>query len=199
MDGIGGCMKKINIWKYLFFFLLALIIGGGIFLIKEITSKREDIKVVDEYKAWDKKDAAFLLSMNKEQVNKLINKYLSEFLDNETIKYGFILEERALFTGQYKIFDEEVSFYLYFEPNVLEDGNVLLKAKSLSIGTLEIPISTIMSYIKNNYSLPEWVVVDAENESITLNLDKITFNNMAFKAKQINLLEDKIIAEVFLK
>lgn len=191
--------KKINIWKYALLLLVAIIIGGSIFLYTRITENREPLLREESYKQWKADDPSFQVQITKEQVNKLINEYLDKFLDNSSIKYGFLLEEQALFTGDYEFFGETVTFYLYFEPYVLDNGNVLFKAKSLSIGTLEVPISTIMGYIKNHYSIPKWVEIDPKEETILFDLSAIIFKDyFGFQAKQIDLIENNILFDVYL-
>ena len=47
----------------------------------------------------------------------------------------------------------DIPFYLYFDPYVMANGNVQLKAKSLSIGTLGLPIKEVLKFAKRSYKL----------------------------------------------
>src|SRR5699024_10420131 len=79
------------------------------------------------------------VNSNKSQVNQLIDFYLSDFQKDQEVKYNFELRNEALLTGEFQVLRFPITFYLYFDPYVTEEGNVQLKAKSLSIGTLDLP------------------------------------------------------------
>lgn len=84
------------------------------------------------------------INSNKSQVNQLIDFYLTDFQKDQEVKYNFELRNEALLTGQFKVLNFPITFYLYFDPYVTEEGNVQLKAKSLSIGTLDLPTSEVL-------------------------------------------------------
>ena len=66
----------------------------------------------------------------------------------------------------------QVKFALNFVPEKTSQGNVILHAKSLSVGQLKLPMSYIMSYIKKNYTLPDWVSLNQKKRTILLDLNK---------------------------
>lgn len=189
--------KKINIWKYAFLILVACIIGVTIFLWSRISSPREDSSVFEVTQS--DSSSNFQVEMNKEQANKLISYYLNDFLKDSGIKYNFYLENQALLNGTFKLLGHDVSFYLYMEPSVIENGNLQLKAKSISLGTLDLPISTVLSYIKKQFDLPEWVVVDADKEIMYLYLSEWEIQkDTRIGIDEINLVDDDILINVYL-
>ncbi|MPN16248.1 hypothetical protein SDC9_163586 [bioreactor metagenome] len=81
----------------------------------------------------------------------------------------------------------------------MENGNVQLKAKSLSIGTLSLPIKDVMNMVKRNYNLPKWVEIDTKDLTVMLRLDKFRMQNgMYIKADKINLVDDDIRFSLYL-
>ena len=104
-----------------------------------------------------------------------------------------------MLTGEFEILTFPVTFYLYFDPYVMENGNVQLRAKSLSIGTLNLPVSEVMKMVKRNFKFPEWIEVNSEEQNIMIRLDKFQMGNGLFmKANRINLLDDEIQFSLYL-
>lgn len=184
--------KKINPWKVAFISLVAVLIGGVWFLAMRINQPREDESnlVKTEMVAGE---SIVTINTQKEQLNQLIDHFLNEFLENSEVKYDFYLKNEALLTGEFAFFDHPLQFYLYFDPYVMEDGNVLLKAKSLSLGSLNLPISDLLGMIKRSYEFPEWVEVNTEEKTITLKLNEFKMATGLFiRAEKINLIDDEI-------
>ncbi len=65
---------------------------------------------------------------------------------------------------------------------------------------MPLPIGTVMSYIKATTDLPSFIGIDSSKKDISINLAKMkTGKLLAFKAKTINLPENKIIFQGGLK
>ncbi len=190
-------VRKKNPWKISFLILLGLILGSLVFVFTRISEEREPNYQPSQTVI--KGDPTFQVSLKKAQINQIIDYYLNEYQKKSGIKYKFYLEDQALLQGNFKILGHKMKFYLYFDPYVMENGDVQLKAKSLSIGTLELPISQIMSYVQNSYQLPKWVEVNTKSKTILLNLNKFKLENgMRVTAEKINLIDDDIRLNVYL-
>lgn len=191
--------KKMNGWKIAFLCLIAFILGTGVFLGTRIFSIREPdysktTKVLDK-----KGQEVTTISMNKSQLNALIDYYLTDFQKDSSVKYQFALENEAMLSGETKVLNFPVHFYLYFDPFVMENGNIQLRAKSMSIGTLGLPIEEVMKLVKRGYDFPEWIEVKPKDKSITLRLDQFQLPTGLFvKAKKINLIDDEIQVGLYL-
>lgn len=191
--------KKMNGWKIAFLVLTAFVIGTGIFLGTRIFAIREPnysktTKVTDT-----KGQEVTTISMNKSQLNALIDYYLTDFQKDSSVKYQFALENEAMLSGETKVLNFPVHFYLYFDPYVMENGNIQLRAKSMSIGTLGLPIEEVMKLVKRSYDFPEWIEVTPKDKAITLRLDQFQLPTGLFvKAKKINLIDDEIQVGLYL-
>lgn len=176
-------------WKISFFALLGMILAILTFLSIRIFTIREDDSLFERTNKTG--EAIFQVSLNKKQTNDIINFYLDKVQKDSEIKYSFVIEDQALLKGVFKFLGHDVNFYLYFKPYIIENGDVLLKATSLSIGTLSLPISDLMKYISKNYKIPDYVLIDPENESMTVYTNQITVpGDMYFEASEIDLIND---------
>ena len=178
--------------------IAGIIIGIFAVLVVRINSKREP-ELATKNTGVVSKESTFQVQLTKSQTNELLNYYLNEFQKDSKVKYSFVLENQALLQGTFPFMGHDLIFYLYFEPTVTDGGNVQLKAKSISIGTLSLPISELMKYVKTQFKLPAWVIVNSKDEIIELHLNEFQLKGgMYLGAEKIDLLGDEIKFNVFL-
>ena len=192
-------IKKMNYWKIDFLVLVGILLGTTVFFASRVFQQRES--GISESAELVKRDGNPVLTINsnKSQVNQLIDFYLTDFQKDQEVKYNFELRNEALLTGQIKVLNFPITFYLYFDPYVTEEGNVQLKAKSLSIGTLDLPTSEVLKMIKRSFKFPEWIEVNADEQIILIRLDQFRMQNGLFiKANKINLVDDEIQMSLYL-
>lgn len=187
-----------NPWRTYFLILLGIIIGLVLFVVIQVSGQREK-EYVAQQEQIESKEPSFSVQLKKAQVNELISYYLNDFLKETGVDYKFYLEDKALLNGTFDILGYDMQFYLYFDPFVMENGDVQLKAKELSLGKLPLPISQVMTYAQKKFTVPEWVEIDPEKEIVTLHLSQFTLQNkMKIKAEKINLVDDDIRFNVFI-
>lgn len=190
--------REHNYWQYAFLTLLGIVLAFFIFVGVRVTGTRE----VEFRKAQEQlvlpDEPSFQISTNKAQLNKVISFYLNDFLKDSGVQYTFYLENQALLNGTFKVLGYPMEFFLYFEPYVMQDGNIQLKAKNVSIGSLGLPVSHVMKQVAG-FDIPKWVEIDPEKEHIILHLDQLVIgNNIHLRADRINLVDDDIRMSVYL-
>ena len=188
--------KPLNWWKWLFIALVAILLGSGAYLgVKLTTTPPADTSSEQLIK----RDPTFAINLKKSQVNAVISYYLNHYLKDSKIKYEFDLDDQAILKGKFKLLGYPVPFSIYFDPYVKENGDVQLKARRMAIGSLSVPIKTIMNYIGNSYKFPKWVVLDSKQKTILLKLNQFKMKNgMQIKATRIDLPNDKIDLNVYI-
>ncbi len=185
--------KKINGWKIAFLVLVGLLLGSGVFLATRVLSTRETNLPPSSETTIPEGSPVLTMNMDKKKLNTVMEYFLTEFQKDSDIKYEFYLENQALLKGQFSLLGADINFYLYFDPYVMDNGNVQLRARDLSIGTLNLPVSEVMSMIVRSYKFPEWVEVSPKDQTIELKLDQFKLENgMFIKADHIDLVGDDI-------
>lgn len=185
--------KKINGWKIAFLVLVGLLLGSGVFLATRVLSTRETNLPPSSETTVPEGSPVLTMNMDKKKLNTVMEYFLTEFQKDSDIKYEFYLENQALLKGQFSLLGADINFYLYFDPYVMDNGNVQLRARDLSIGTLNLPVSEVMSMIVRSYKFPEWVEVSAKDQTIELKLDQFKLQNgMFIRADHIDLVGDDI-------
>lgn len=187
----------INYWKWAFLTLAAVLLGTGIWLVQQLQVQPASQEIVNET-AVDTSDVmTFSVSARKEEVTQLMNQYIEEEIAGSNVNYEVLLDETFQLAGSFQLFGFEVPFNLFMDPYVTENGNIQLKANELSLGRLNLPISFAMNQIGSQLSIPDWVVINGENETITFNLNEFQLESgMFFSAERIDLVENDILVNV---
>ncbi|KKI92429.1 hypothetical protein WQ54_09690 [Bacillus sp. SA1-12] len=182
-------MKK---WKWLFFSLL--IINVFFLIVATIMalmpSREREYSISQDI--WEERELLGIIT-EKEDLNVLINNYLQKEFNNYTLNYEIRLTDFVEVYGSIKAFENELDISMDFEPEVQENGDILLKQKSLSVGKLSLPVRTFLKYVNNNYSLPDWVQINAKDESVYIALQELKMkNDLRVKLKKFNLERNDI-------
>lgn len=193
----AGKEKKepINLWKWAFLILAAILLGTGIWFIQQLQPVRYG--EINETIPNTEDVMTFSVSTHKEEVTQLVNQYIDEEVKGNNVNYEVLLDETFQLTGSFEVFGFEVPFNLYMDPFVTDNGNIQLKANQLSLGQLNLPISFAMNQIGSQLSIPDWVVIDGETETITFNLNDFQLESgMFFSAERIDLVENELLVNV---
>lgn len=186
----------VNIWKWISLILIGLLLGGGIFLGSKIFTQPTNQLAADVSQA---DEPVFNVDLTKQQANRIVAYSLKHYLKNDEFQYSFKFTDQAVLGGKFKFLGSTVPFTLNLDPYVMENGDIQLKAESLSIGALPIPISQVMSFIGNDYKVPNWISLDTKKETITFHLRKYKMKNgMSVHANQIDLDKNQINFSVYL-
>lgn len=187
-----------NLWKMAFFILLAVVIGFTALVYTRVTTTRTTYDA-NAPKVAHKNEPVLDVVLKKGQINNIVEFFFADAVKESGMDYQFTLGSDAMLDGTFQLLGHDTHFYLYFEPYVLNDGNVQLKAKHLSVGSLNVPIPAMINYISRSMDFPEWVEIDADKQLITLHLDQFTLENgMGIRANKINLIDDEISFSLFL-
>lgn len=182
--------KSINWWKWAFIVLVLVIIVATGTVIHRATAPAPSPAVSKPVKP---SDTSVTIELNRHQVNALAANYLNRFLKGQKIKYSFLVgKQYATLTGDTKFLGAKIRFAINFVPVRQSDGNVLLRAKGLSVGRLNIPIKFVMGYIAKNYNIPDWVKINAQKKTVLLDLNKYSEKRaLKYQAQEINMTEGR--------
>ncbi|MBT2215218.1 DUF2140 family protein [Virgibacillus dakarensis] len=153
-------------WKRLFYGLLSLNVLIVIMLILFIFWPVSDTAVPEPDSKNAQEGSEFIVRTTKQNLNDLVNAYIDKLLNDSKHHYRVSLEDDVHLIGELPVFSTTVPLSVHLEPIVQDDGNVVLKQKSISVGLLELPNRKIMEYMKKYLPMPDWVIIDPKNEEI---------------------------------
>lgn len=192
-------IKKVNGWKVAFLILSGFLLGSFLFVYSRVNQEREELTNISMQTTSSTSEPVLNIRSNKEQINRLVAFYLDELQANSEQKFTFVLKNEALLSGQIDVLGLPLTFYLYFDPYVMDNGNIQLKAKSLSLGALGLPLNQVLNMLSRNKQIPEWIEVVPKEETIVLRLDQFELaNGMYLRGEKINLVDDVIQVSLYL-
>lgn len=190
--------NSINIWKWLFLGLVAIIIGGGIFLYTRLFLEKPK-QTLPQSSQISKGSPNFQVLMTKKQFKSIVNHYLNQ-MNSKDLNLNFNLDDNAQLTGSIKIFGQTLPFNMIMDVAVLKNKDLLLKPKVVSMGNLSISLERILQLIQAQIKLPHFITIDSKKVEIIMALDKVRVNkNMSFKIDTVDLANDRIILNGYLK
>ncbi|MBU5466007.1 YpmS family protein [Virgibacillus sp. MSJ-26] len=157
--------KKMS-WKRLFYILLTVNVAVVIVLFALIFWPVPEKDLPKQTETTEQRSSEFVIRTTKENLNELMNAYLSEWLKNTDHQYRVSLEDDVHLIGELPVFSSTVPLSVHLEPIVQDNGDVVLKQKSISLGLLELPNKKIMEYIDKYLPMPDWVIVNPSEEEV---------------------------------
>ena len=157
--------RAIN-WKKWFFFILAMNVAGILLFFSFIFGTVEEVEIPTKPIVAEEDSSEFIVRTTKENLNDLINAYIEELTANTRHKYWIDLDEDVHLIGELPVFSTTVPLSIHFEPFVSENGDIILKQRSISLGLLELPNKKIMEYLARYLPMPEWAIVNPDEEEV---------------------------------
>lgn len=180
----------INWWKWVTIIIVGLVLGAGFTVWRSVQAPVETTTKVATVSS---KGSVMHVSFTKKELNRLIDNYLKSYLKQGDVQYTLTVGNHAVVKGSFKFFGAKINFGLQCDPYVQTNGNILLKATRLNVGTLSVPITYVMGYVAKNYNLPEMVHLDSKENTIVLRLNQFDLGNgLRVKADRIDLQHDEI-------
>lgn len=184
-------MGKMNKWKTLFFILfsfnLAIIVIIGLFIFLPADSQKKENIEIDEAE----QEIVFPIKTSKSDLNKVINHYLEK--EKSPIHYQVVLRDQVELYGTVKVFTQDVEMKVFFEPEALENGDLLLKNPSISIGRLQLPVPYVLKFVRDQYDIPEWVNIIPDEEYVYVSLHEMNLkNDLKVRVNKFDLRNDDL-------
>ncbi|MDF0725715.1 YpmS family protein [Cytobacillus sp. S13-E01] len=183
-------MKK---WKLSFWGLVAVnIIIISVLLIAVFMPERKPDSIDSENQI-PSSGVELDVFTNKIELTRLINSFLKKESKNQPLEYQVLLDKDVLLIGTIKAFNKEIDLELRFVPVATPNGDLLLEQKSISLGQLSIPVSFVLTYIKEKYALPEWVAINPKDNTVYVSLTNMKLgSDVQVKVNTFDLENDDI-------
>lgn len=164
--------NKVN-WKKGFLFLLALNIAILLLVLSLIFWPVEEVQFPEKSNEEELESSEFVVRTSKQNLNNLINAYIEHLTEGTSHQYRIELDEDVHLIGELPVFSATVPLSIHFEPFAEENGDIILKQRSISLGLLELPNRRIMQYLDRYLPMPEWVTVNPDEEEIYIALSEM--------------------------
>lgn len=185
-------------WKRIFFLLLTVNVVILLMVLGLIFWPVEKTEVASPDVTDNQEGSEFVVRTTKENLNELVNAYTNQLLHDTKHQYSISLEEDDVhLIGELPVFSSTVPLSVHLEPLVQDNGDVILKQKSISIGLLELPNKKIMEYLKKYLPMPEWVTVNPKEEEIYVAVTEMEIrSNFEVAVEQFDLKNNDIAIKI---
>lgn len=185
--------SPINGWKWAFIFLVALLLGFFIYLGINTRPAMVNEPNTMAFTTSEEEEIELLTRLDKKEMEQIINTYLEAEMGVDFENYTIALTEQLEVHGQIEILTFDVPFSLYLEPYVTENGNIQLRGEEVEVGNFSLPVSSVMSLMARQMSVPDFIAVDSEQQRITINLNELSAaNEFGVEMTKIDLEADEI-------
>lgn len=163
MKNQGNDQKKWKKWFYsLFFINIAIFLLITTLLLWPVSNKEH----IPSNPVETDDSSEFVVRTTKKNLNELANAYIDKLLSDTNHHYQIILEEDVQLRGDLPVFSTTVPIIVDFDPIVQDNGDIILKQKSIALGRLQLPNKKIMEYMDKYLPKPKWVVMNPAAEEI---------------------------------
>ena len=181
-----------NKWKTGFFLLVGLNVLIGIILLSLILVPADKNEKIQQTVP-DNKNVSFQVKSNKADLNVLINQYIKKEAEDSPMEYSIQLQDEVELYGTLPFFSQEVDLKLTFVPEALDNGDLVLKQRSISVGSLPLPVSYVLKFIKENYKLPNGVDIQPNDKMIHVHMQQLKLkSDVKIKVNKFDLVKDDI-------
>ncbi|MBX0358023.1 YpmS family protein [Halobacillus sp. Nhm2S1] len=192
-------MKRLllnNKWRTSFW-LLALINLGVVIWLAALVFLPSSYTIVNVDQEKESPDAEFTIVSTKENMEQLANEYLSELSTQTVFDYSITLDRNVTLSGNIKAFDQVIPINVELHPEVQENGDLVLRQEKISLGKLPLPNKKVLEFVKDNYNLPEWVIVNPNEENIYVAVTQMdTASNFNVKVDRFNLNSNQLAFKI---
>jgi uncharacterized protein YpmS len=185
-------MKK-NKWKIGFFILLSVMAAAILLVWILIALPVEETKLQPGTNGSESDDVSFNVSTNKRDLNRVINHYLEEEAKNSQMDYEVLLTDEVELYGTLPLFSQELELRMTFEPQALENGDLILKQRTISVGRLNLPVSTVLKFVRDSYDLPAAVNIQPKEERVYVSMQRLKLkSDIKVRVNEFDLKKDNI-------
>lgn len=190
--------SSVNWWKWAFLGLVLVLILFVVQLMGSFQSVSINEPNNNEVTHTDQ-EMVFTATANREDTEQFINTFLSTVLNEEENNLSVELKDQLLVHGQLEVFQLNVPFTISFDPYILENGNVQLRASAVELGSFSLPVGATMSLVADQFYVPDFIAIDSEEEMIVINLNEFnTEQNISVEMVRIDLPEDEIQMNLYI-
>lgn len=191
--------KKINKWKWAFLTLVSLVLLVFFFFIRALLPISTEKLEQNEFPIVDNEDKIEIgSSLRKEDAEFIMNSYLEAQMEEEGPSYQIKIEEDLNLSASLKIMGLELPFTIAFDPYATEDGNLQLRARSMELASLSLPVSAVLSALSSQMDLPTYIDLDSAEKMILVDFSELRdYYPYGVELEKIDLKNNDIRLKLF--
>jgi len=161
-----------NPWKIAFITLSLVLVIAVVWLFSKITMEQPAQTATEAQVTAQSEDQLSVgLSLSNTELAAIANEYMKS--EEGLTGYSVEITDAVTLKGETVLLGLSIPFALSGEPHATTDGNLQMKVTAISLGGLSLPEKEAMSLLAQFLTLPAFVSLDAESETVLMNLASI--------------------------
>lgn len=158
-----------NPWKIAFITLSLVLVIAVVWLFSKITMEQPAQTATEAQVTAQSEDQLSVgLSLSNTELAAIANEYMKS--EESLAGYSVEITDAVTLKGETVLLGLSIPFALSGEPHATTDGNLQMKVTAISLGGLSLPEKEAMSLLAQFLTLPAFVSLDAESETVLMNL-----------------------------
>lgn len=158
-----------NPWKIAFITLSLILVIAAVWLFSKITMETPAQTATDAQVTAQAEDQLSVgLSLSNTELAVIANEYMKS--EESLAGYSVEITDVVTLKGETVLLGLSIPFALSGEPHATTDGNLQMKVTAISLGGLSLPEKEALSLLAQFLTLPAFVSLDADSETVLMNL-----------------------------
>jgi uncharacterized protein YpmS len=184
-------------WKKMFILLIGINLVILLFLVISIYLPGKD-KIIQHTENTLQGYVPFLIHTEKNNLNEVINHYIKKEASGGPVNYQVVLGDEVELYGTIPLFKEEIQLKMTFVPTALENGDLVLKQNSLSIGQMQLPVTYVLKFIADRYRLPKGVIIQPNEKLVYISMQELKLkSDFKVRVETFNLTDNDISFQLY--
>jgi uncharacterized protein YpmS len=158
-----------NPWKIAFITLSLILVIAAVWLFSKITMETPAQTATDAQVTAQAEDQLSVgLSLSNTELAVIANEYMKS--EESLAGYSVEITDAVTLKGETVLLGLSIPFALSGEPHATTDGSLQMKVTAISLGGLSLPEKEALSLLAQFLTLPAFVSLDADSETVLMNL-----------------------------
>ncbi len=146
-----------------------------------------------------KSTGRFQVTTERDELEKVINKYLHDYVQADGLSFEVNLDNDLQFHGDVRILGLKVPVSVGFDPLPQSNGDLVLEQRYFQVGAISLPASIVLEYIDRSYVFPEWIVIQPVQKKVYLaSTNMSSTSGIQVHVQKFDLNKDELQFEVYL-
>lgn len=143
--------------------------------------------------------AAFRATTDKAGLEKAINTYIYQHMSSDGLEFRIRLDETLQFEGDIYLAGLKVRLTVAFEPEVRDNGDLILRQQHFKVGSLPLPRHMVLEYVRQAYDFPAWLLIRPQDRQVYVAATQFqTQSGVSFRVREFDLTQDRLSFDIVL-
>ena len=139
----------------------------------------------------------FHATADKRGLEQAIHTYAQRNMVFGDYEFRVKLDQSLIFEGDVSVAGLKLRLTVDFEPEVRDNGDLVLHQRQFQVGSLPLPRHMVLEYVRQAYDVPDWIRIMPQDRQIYVAASQFhTQSGMSFRVREFDLPGDRIAFDI---